>query len=107
MGHHQKFPKTNNAIERFFRSFNQFYKRRCGFFSFISAKRELICFLVMYLFVQQPGTRKAPIELIMPQVRNMPFYQLVNDPLGCLLKLQNVKQYGNMAGNRVKQCLRV
>ena len=99
----KKFPKTNNAVERFFRNFNQLYKRRCGFFSVESTKRELICFLVMYLFVKQPCTGKAPIELILPQVRNMPFYQLVNDPLGCLLRLQNVKQYGNMAGNSTKQ----
>ncbi|MBU1614367.1 hypothetical protein KJ693_03545, partial [bacterium] len=45
----KKFPKTTNAIERFFRNFNQFYKGRRGFFSVVSAKRELICFLVMYL----------------------------------------------------------
>ena len=103
----KKFPKTNNAIERFYRNFNQFYKRKCGFFSVESTKRELICFLVMYLFIKQPSTGKAPLEIIMPQVRNMPFYQLVNDPLGCLMRLQNVKQYQHMAGNRVKQCLRV
>ena len=103
----KKFPKTNNAIERFFRNFNQFYKKRCGFSSCVSAKRELICFLVMYLFVRQPCTGKAPLEIIMPQVCNMPFYKIINDPLNCLLGLQNVKQYGSMAKNRVKQCLRV
>jgi len=54
----KKFPKTNNAVERFFRSFNQFYKRRCGFFSCISAKRELICFLVMYLWLNMDSRGK-------------------------------------------------
>ncbi|MEW6619776.1 MAG: hypothetical protein AB1422_10650 [bacterium] len=101
----KKFPKTNNAIERFFRDFNQFYKRRCGFFSVMSARREIISFLVMYLFLQQPGSCKAPLEMIMPEVKNMPFYQLVNNPLGCLLGLQNVKLNKNMAENRTKQCL--
>ncbi|MEW6621336.1 MAG: hypothetical protein AB1422_18730 [bacterium] len=101
----KKFPKTNNVIERFFRDFNQFYKKRCGFFSVGSAKRELLCFLVMYLFLQQPGSGKAPLEIIMPEVKDMPFYRLVNDPLGCLLGLQNVKKYKKMARNEVTQCL--
>ncbi|MEW6096898.1 MAG: hypothetical protein AB1567_10315, partial [bacterium] len=43
----------------FFRNFNQFYKKRCGFSSVGSAKRGLLCFLVMYLFLQQPGSGKA------------------------------------------------
>ncbi len=29
----------------------------------------------------------------------------VNDPFGCLLGLQNVKQYQNMKGKEVNQCL--
>ena len=45
------------------------------------AKRELIFFLLMHLFVQQADSGKAPIESILPQARGMPFYQLVNDPL--------------------------
>ncbi len=103
-------PRTTNAIERFFRTFNQFYKKRCGFFtvvdtvgefslsafgraklllsrwikkvrreahppawctkmnsptvSVVSAKRELILFLVMYVFIRQPESGKAPIESI-------------------------------------------
>ncbi|MEW6606558.1 MAG: hypothetical protein AB1414_03755, partial [bacterium] len=101
----KKFPKTNNVIERFFRNFNQFYKKRCGFSSVGSAKRGLLCFLVMYLFLQQPGSGKAPLEVIMPQVKDMPFYRLVNDPLGCLLGLQNVNRNKKMARNEVKQCL--
>jgi transposase-like protein len=35
-------PRTTNAIERFFRAFNRFYKMRCGFFTVVSARRELI-----------------------------------------------------------------
>jgi len=28
----RRIPRTNNAIERFFRQFNRFYKTKCGFF---------------------------------------------------------------------------
>jgi transposase-like protein len=31
-------PRTTNAIERFFQAFSQFYKKRCDFFSVVSAK---------------------------------------------------------------------
>ncbi|MEW6617788.1 MAG: hypothetical protein AB1422_00295 [bacterium] len=79
-------------------------KRRC-YIVVSSKKRKLLCFLVMYLFLQQPGSGKAPLEVIMPQVKDMPFYRLVNDPLGCLLGLQNVKRNKKMARNEVKQCL--
>ena len=60
-----RIPTTTNAIERFFRVFNRFYKVRCGFFSVLSAKRELIFFLLMYLFIRQSESGKAPIETIM------------------------------------------
>ena len=70
----RKFPSTTNAIERFFRAFNRFYKPRCGFFSPASAKKELIFFLLMYLFLVQPESGKAPIETIVPQASGMPFY---------------------------------
>ena len=43
----------------------------------------------------------------MPEVQDMPFYQLVNDPLSCLMGLKNVKQYKKAAENEVKQCLAV
>ena len=72
-------PRTTNAIERFFRAFNQFYKKRCGFFTVVSAKRELILFLLMYLFIRQPESGKAPIESIMPEAREMPLYKLKAD----------------------------
>ena len=90
-------PKTTNAIERFFRTFNRFYKVRCGFFSVVSAKRELILFLLMYLFVQQPESGKAPIESIMPDVKKMPLYKMINDPLRTVMGLENVKRNVNVA----------
>jgi transposase-like protein len=77
------YPKTTNTIERFFRSFQRFYKTRCGFHSVQSAKRELILFMVMYLFTQQAQSGKAPIETIVPEANHMPLYKLLNDPFGC------------------------
>jgi hypothetical protein len=97
-------PKTTNAIERFFRAFNRFYKVRCGFFSLVSARRELILFLLMYLFVQQPESGKAPIESIMPEAREMPFYKLTNDPFGTVLAAENVKKNSRMADFGLLKC---
>ena len=79
-------------LNGFFRAFNRFYKVRCGFSTVKSAKRELIFFLLMYLFVQQADSGKAPIESILPRARGMPFYQLVNDPLKIIVGLADVKQ---------------
>jgi hypothetical protein len=89
----KRIPKTTNAIlvfaegefelfwssffkacERFFRAFNRFYKMRCGFFTDTSAKRELIFFLLMYVFIRQPESGKAPIESIVPEASRMPLY---------------------------------
>ena len=92
-----RIPKTTNAIERFFRAFNRFYKVKCGFFSVISAKRELILFMLVYVFVRQPGSGKAPIESIMPEASRMPLYQLINDPFGAILGVENVKKNAKMA----------
>ena len=61
-------------------------------FSVISTKRELILFLLMYLFVQQPENGKAPIESIMPEASRMPLYKMINDPLGALMGVENVKE---------------
>ena len=61
-----RLPSTTNAIERFFRAFNRFYKVRCGFSTVKSAKRELIFFLLMYLFVQQADSGKAPYRIDCP-----------------------------------------
>ncbi len=96
-------PRTTNAIERFFRAFNRFYKVRCGFFSVVSAKRELILFLLMYMFVQQPESGKAPIESIVPDAREMPFYKMINDPLATVMGLENVKRNVNMANSALLQ----
>jgi hypothetical protein len=101
----KKIPKTNNAIERFFRAFNRFYKVRCGFFSQISAKRELIFFMLMYIFIKQPQTGKAPLEAIMPEAYEMPFYKLVNDPIAILFNNDIVNQKIKMADFSYKEVL--
>ncbi len=75
-----RIPTTTNAIERSFRTFNRFYKVRCGLFSILSAKRELIFSLLMYFFIKQSESGKAPIEIIVPEVVRMPLYRLMNDP---------------------------
>jgi transposase-like protein len=76
------YPATTNAIERFFREFVRFYKTRCGFHSVTSAKRELLFFLVVYLFTIQPESGNAPIEKIIPEANTMPLYHLLNYPFG-------------------------
>lgn len=101
----KKIPNTNNAIERFFRAFNRFYKVRCSFFSHISAKRELIFFMLMYLFIKQPETGKAPLEAIMPQAKEMPFYKLVNDPIAILFNNDSVNDKGKIADFLKKEVL--
>jgi len=94
-------PRTTNAIERFFRAFNQFYKKRCGFFTVVSAKRELILFLVMYVFIRQPESGKSPIESIMPDAREMPLYELINDPLKAVMGVENVNRNVKMADSEL------
>jgi transposase-like protein len=101
----QRLPTTTNAIERFFRAFNRFYKVRCGFFSVVSAKRELLFFLVMYLFVRQPETGRAPIETILPQAVEMPFYQFINDPFSTVLGSEGVNRKQGMANFSPKQAV--
>jgi transposase-like protein len=97
-------PRTTNAIERFFRAFNQFYKKRCGFFTVVSAKRELILFLVMYVFIRQPESGKAPIESIVPDAREMPLYKLINDPLKTVMGVENVNRNAKMADSELLLC---
>ena len=103
----KRIPRTANAIERFFRAFNRFYKMRCGFSTVTSAKRELILFLLMYVFIRQPGSGKAPIESIMPEASRMPLYQLTNDPFGTVLGVENVKKNVRMADSALLQCAQV
>jgi len=74
------YPSTTNEIERFFRAFARFYRPRCGFHSVASAKREIICFMVVYLFSIQAESGRAPIEKILPEANMMPFYRVLNYP---------------------------
>lgn len=92
-----RLPSTTNAIERFFRTFNRFYKVRCGFHSVQSAHWELLLFLVVYLFTQRAKDGKAPIEAIVPDAVQMPLYRLLNDPFLVLGRSKNVKQIPEMA----------
>ena len=90
-------PSTTNAIERFFRAFERFYKTRQGFHSVLSAKRELLLFLVVYVFTQHATTGHAPIEAIVPEARRMPLYRLINDPFRALQERESVKAPATMA----------
>lgn len=74
-------PTTTNAIERFFRAFNRFYKTKNGFFTVESAGRELIIFMLMYVMIIQPTSGQAPIEAIWPDANRTPLYRLINNPL--------------------------
>ena len=92
-----RLPSTTNAVERFFRAFQRFYCTRGGFHSVLSAKRELLLFLVVYVFTQHATTGQAPIEVIMPEVRRMPLYRLINDPFKALQERGAVKPTATMA----------
>lgn len=101
------YPSTTNEIERFFRAFSRFYKMRCGFHSVTSAKREIIFFMVVYLFTIQVESGKAPIEKILPEANTMPFYRLLNYPFAIELTShsppQNVKPVEEMATESVEE----
>jgi hypothetical protein len=90
-------PSTTNAIERFFRAFARFDKTRQGFHAVLSAKRELLLFLVVYLFTPHATTGQAPIEVIVPEARRMPLYRLINDPFRALQERASVKSEATMA----------
>ena len=100
----QRIPSTSNEIERFFGCFTRFAKVRRGFFSVLSTKRQLMVFLVVYVFSTQTNG-KAPIESILPEASRMPLYRIFNDPFACLLELsggkadnlKNVKEIRGMA----------
>jgi len=67
-----RLPSTTNAIERFFRAFERFYKTRQGFHSVLSAKRELLLFLVR-LCVHAAGHHgPSPIEVLVPRPGGCP-----------------------------------
>lgn len=101
------YPSTTNEIERFFRAFSRFYKTRCGFHSVTSAKREIIFFMVAYLFTIQAERGQAPIETILPEANTMPFYRLLNDPFAIELishpPPQHVKPVEEMATEVVEE----
>ena len=90
-------PTTTNAIERFFRQFNRFYKVRCGFQSVASAKEQLALFLIGYLFSVRASDGVAPIEAIWPEAAQTPLYRMLNNPFGGLKAQQNVKRFPKMA----------
>jgi transposase-like protein len=92
-----RVPATTNAIERFFRAFARFYKTRQGFHSVLSAKRELLLFLVVYVFTQHATTGQAPIEVIVPEARRMPLYRLINDPFRAFQERASVKSEATLA----------
>jgi transposase-like protein len=93
----RRLPATTNAMERFFRAFQHFYCTRGGFHSVLSAKRELLLFLVVSVFTQHATTGQAPIEVIMPAARSMPLYRLINDPFRALQERGDVKREVEMA----------
>ncbi|MCP4398230.1 MAG: DDE-type integrase/transposase/recombinase [bacterium] len=100
----RRVPSTSNEVERFFGCFTRFAKVRRGFFSVLSTKRQLIVFLVVYVFSTQTNG-KAPIESILPEASQMPLYRMFNDPFAGLLELsggkaenlKNVKEIRGMA----------
>jgi len=92
-----RLPSTSNALERFFRAFQRFYRTRGGFHTVHSAKRELLLFLVVYMFTQHATTGQAPIEVIIPEARRMPLYRLINDPFRALQERASVKPEATMA----------
>jgi transposase-like protein len=93
----RRMPATTKAIERCFRAFERFYNTRQGFHSVLSATRERLLFLVVYVFTQRASTGQAPIEVILPEARRMPLYRLINDPFRALQERRNVKPEAKMA----------
>jgi transposase-like protein len=92
-----RLPSTTKAIERFFRAFQRFDRTRGGFHSVLSATRERLLFLVVYLFTQHATTGHAPIEVIVPEARRMPLYHFINDPFKALQERASVKATAPMA----------
>jgi DDE domain len=92
-----RLPTTSNAVERFFRAFQRCYRTRGGLHSVLSAKRELLLLWVVYVFTQHATTGQAPIEVVMPEVRSMPLYRLINDPFRALQARESVKSEATMA----------
>jgi hypothetical protein len=102
-GGSSRLPSTTNALKRFFRGFQRFYATRGGFHSVLSAKRELLLLLVVYVFTQQATTSHAPIKVIVPEARRMLLYRVINDPLRALQEWGAVKPTGSTADLLVGQ----
>jgi transposase-like protein len=98
-------PTTTNAIERFFRQFNRFYKVRRGFHSLDSAKEQVALFLIGYLFFKRASDGLAPIEAIWPEAAQTPLYRLLNDPFALHGRLANVKPTPKMADHPASDLL--
>ena len=49
------------------------------------------------MFTQRASTGHAPIEVIVPEARRMPLYQLINDPFRALQERESVKPEAHMA----------
>jgi hypothetical protein len=92
-----RLPSTTNAIERCFRAFQRFYRTRGGFHSVLSAKRELILFVVVSVVTQHATTGHAPIEVIVPEARRMPLDHFINDPFNALQERESAKAMATMA----------
>jgi hypothetical protein len=92
-----RLPSTTKAIERFFRAFQRCYVTRGGFHSALSANRELLLFVIVYVFTQQTTTGQAPSEVIVPEARRMPLYRLINDPCRALQERKAVKSEVTLA----------
>ncbi len=58
----------------------------------------------MYLFIRQPDSGMAPIESIMPEAREMPLYELINDPLRAVMGVENVNKNVKMADSELLRC---
>ena len=89
-------PSTTHAIERFFRTFEWFYKTRRGFHLVLSSKRAPLLFLVVYVFTQRDSTGQAPIEVIVPEARRMPRSRVINAPCRALQGRAHVKASATM-----------
>jgi hypothetical protein len=47
----------------------------------------------------------VPIESIMPEARTMPLYRFINDPLGTVMGVEDVKRNVKMADSELFQCI--
>jgi len=60
-------------------------------------QKTSIRFFVVYGFTPHATTGQAPIEVILPEARRMPFYRLINDPLHALQERGPVKAKPKLA----------